>query len=202
MSMNLQDKWETARTSYDHKGCIPHEQLQDELAIATAFRLFNYLGEGATVLDLGCGNGKINDKPYEHYGYSYIDPVHTIYGCDVINYPDYPGKQFVIGNAEALPFEDNLFNAVCIKSALDHILNPDKMFKESIRVLKPHGSLFICQAIFHEYPGMVKSRHPHHIYDYSIAAIVQLYQYGGYVIRRIKVASQYIWMFEGVKPNA
>ena len=198
--MTLQDKWEAAKISYEKKEAIKQEDdLRDDLALGATFSAFNYLGKGFKVLDLGCGNGRLNGKPVEYYGYSYINPIHDIYGCDVIDYPDYPGVSFTLAKAESLPFSNGAFDAVCIQSALDHMLEPVVVFKECYRVLNPDGKLFICQGILHEYPGLAVSHHKHHIYDYSISAVVQLYQISGFLIKRIKIASQYMWMFEGVK---
>ena len=121
--MNIQDKWEAAKVSFDNKKYVNADDLRNSLAIAAVFKSFNYLGQGFTVLDLGCGNGTINGKRYEHYGFHYIDPVHTVYGCDVIAYPDYPGEKFVLGNAEALPFEGSFFDGfkICFSFRLDCI---------------------------------------------------------------------------------
>lgn len=48
-------------------------------------------------------------------------------------------------NAEALPFTDNYFNAVCVSFGLRNMTNKDIALKEMYRVLKPGGSLFVLE---------------------------------------------------------
>lgn len=45
-------------------------------------------------------------------------------------------------NAEYLPFEDNVFNAIFILGSLHHMDNPAKAFKECMRVAKKNS--YIC----------------------------------------------------------
>lgn len=48
-------------------------------------------------------------------------------------------------NAEALPFLDNYFNAVCVSFGLRNMTNKDIALKEMCRVLKPGGVLFVLE---------------------------------------------------------
>lgn len=50
---------------------------------------------------------------------------------------------FVMGNAEALPYEDGTFDLVITRLSLHHFVNPETPFKEMERVLKKGGRLVI-----------------------------------------------------------
>lgn len=49
----------------------------------------------------------------------------------------------LLGSAEALPFEDNVFDAVFTSRSLHEWLNPCAIFAELWRVLKPGGRLYV-----------------------------------------------------------
>lgn len=42
-----------------------------------------------------------------------------------------------------MPFDDNYFDLITMLAVLEHIENPDDMFKEIYRVLKPNGNLIL-----------------------------------------------------------
>ena len=50
---------------------------------------------------------------------------------------------WVVGDAMALPFEDNTFDMATAYSCLDHLINYDDFFAEAYRVLKPGGILYV-----------------------------------------------------------
>jgi ubiquinone/menaquinone biosynthesis C-methylase UbiE len=51
--------------------------------------------------------------------------------------------EHVLGSAEAIPFEDNVFGAVFTSRSLHEWLNPCMIFTELWRVLKPGGRLYV-----------------------------------------------------------
>lgn len=89
------------------------------------------------VLDAGGGDGKYK---------SIINESATEYICLDIK----EGNNVdVVGSVLDMPFQDNSFDTVVCNQVLEHIKEPEKLFSESCRVLKP-GGYFICTAPFLE----------------------------------------------------
>ena len=52
---------------------------------------------------------------------------------------------YIIGNAEALPFGDAVFDVVATRLSFHHFRNPETVMREMIRVLKPYSrNRLIC----------------------------------------------------------
>jgi len=98
--------------------------------------------------------------------------LRDVYYENVVNYEivDYDTTD-VIGLGEALPFEDNVFDAVISIAVLEHVRNPFACAAEIIRVLKPGGEL-VCSVPFlqplHGYP--------HHYYNMTTQGLRALFE--------------------------
>ncbi len=51
--------------------------------------------------------------------------------------------RFVVGDAEALPFEPQSFDAVLCSNSFHHYPHPERFFAEAARVLRPGGRLIL-----------------------------------------------------------
>jgi SAM-dependent methyltransferase len=85
------------------------------------------LKEGSKILDIGSGNRKISFKDK------------TMFSFDQINYK----LVEVVGNAEALPFRDTVFDAILLQQVLEHVRSPIQILEEANRVLKKNGRIYI-----------------------------------------------------------
>ena len=63
---------------------------------------------------------------------------------------------YLIANAEELPFKDNTFDSVVITLTLCAIENQEKALKEVYRVLKPGGKLYFIEHVIPEEQHYVK----------------------------------------------
>jgi len=92
---------------------------------------------GKKVIDIGCGYGR-NRLIVEKAGGEWV-------GVE----PFEGGAHTVIGDAEDLPFEDEIFDIAIMDAVLEHIPNVGKAFEEVARILKPGGK-FIGYVAFME----------------------------------------------------
>jgi len=96
--------------------------------------------EKAKVLDIGAGTGmlcKFGHACRDDLEYIAVDPAEGM-----LKY----AKAYVeihIAAAEALPFDDNSFDMAMMGESLHHFRDVDEALKETVRVLKHGGRLFI-----------------------------------------------------------
>lgn len=108
---------------------------------------FNYLNKGSSVLEIGCGGG-IESLRLSELGMN-------IYVSDIsvgmvkkaksvlTNTKENNLINFLVCDAEELPFGDNSIDSILIVASLHHLPNPKAFFLEADRVLKPNGLLVI-----------------------------------------------------------
>ncbi len=115
-------------------------------------RLLHYveLSESARILDLGCGTGRLLDRLANQFP--------TLYGMGLDLSPEMlrqarqrnrhrPRLIYQQGNAEALPFADNQFDAVFNSLSFLHYPKPNQVFAEVHRVLQPNGKFYLADPI-------------------------------------------------------
>ncbi|MCQ1538970.1 methyltransferase domain-containing protein [Methanocalculus taiwanensis] len=105
------------------------------------------------LLDLGCGTGL------------FIDHYHTLGGCAVgldispgmvgMARLRCPESEFLVGTADVLPFDDEIFDSVASLLAFTYLHDPEAMLRESYRILKPGGRIAICALSWNMLTWMV-----------------------------------------------
>jgi len=86
----------------------------------------------ALVLDLGCATGSFPREATQA----------TVVRFDR-DRPGHAPERFVQGDAAALPFADNTFDAIVSNHSLEHLDHLDASLREIGRVMRPHGALFV-----------------------------------------------------------
>jgi ubiquinone/menaquinone biosynthesis C-methylase UbiE len=126
---------------YDRVACI--YDLRYDTASGKVYHrhicrhMLDWLPRGKLLLDLGCGTGLFMRRYGEQGG--------TAIGLDISRgmvraaREQAGGFEYLVGNAEALPFRDRTFDAVSCMLAFSYLENPGWMLGEAFRVLKPGG---------------------------------------------------------------
>lgn len=98
---------------------------------------------GERILDLAAGTGT-STEPLRKAG---ADPVACDFspGMIEVGRKRYPQLTFVQGDALALPFADEEFDAVTISFGLRNVNDTAKALREMHRVTKPGGRIVICE---------------------------------------------------------
>ncbi|MBQ7470242.1 MAG: class I SAM-dependent methyltransferase [Pseudobutyrivibrio sp.] len=96
------------------------------------------------LLDCGCGTGPMISLLYENdssKNYTGLDITPKM--IEVAKNKNLEGVNWVVGDCENLPFEENSFDAIICSNSFHHYPNPQKFFNSAKRVLKPGGRLIL-----------------------------------------------------------
>jgi len=107
-----------------------------------------------SVLDIGGGDGQhVPFLSSEFSNYTILDLLdHSEKLNPAINEQDLSKVNFVVGDAEKLPFEDNSFDRIILTCVLHHVDSPANVLNECRRVIRDGGVLSIYLP---NDPGMV-----------------------------------------------
>ena len=98
---------------------------------------------GELILDLAAGTGT-SSAPIEAAGARVVACDFSVGMLQQGQRQD-PGRVFVAGDALALPFPDEAFDAATISFGLRNIVDPVAGLKEILRVTRPGGRLVVCE---------------------------------------------------------
>mgnify|MGYP005795672335 CR=1 FL=1 len=98
---------------------------------------------GQRVLDLAAGTGT-SSVPYAEAGIDVV-PCDFSEGMVAVGKQRRPDLPFVVGDATALPFADDTFDAVTISFGLRNVVNTARGLAEMFRVAKPGGRVVVCE---------------------------------------------------------
>lgn len=130
------------RKQYDNGITVDFSLNQKEQNQINREVMYEFVGEslsGKKVLDLCCGDG-IDANHYKAIGAT-VHGIDASEGLIGIAKKQYPGIDFQVGFAEALPYEDNSFDMILSKYAIMTSSDMNPIFSEINRVLKPGGTV-------------------------------------------------------------
>lgn len=90
--------------------------------------MHKYIHDANTILDVGCGNG--------YWLNTIINPNLKKIGCDITNRLIFDGIDYIKGEVENLPFDDDSIDIVTCHHTLEHIPLLEKAISELKRVAK------------------------------------------------------------------
>jgi SAM-dependent methyltransferase len=113
--------------------------------------------KGKDVLDLGCGYGG-RTVHYGELGAGYVAgnevrPEAVEEGAEFARFKNLNNVEFFLAPAEKLPFADDRFDIVLSSDVFEHVENFEQSLRESLRVLKPGGTLYAVFPPFYNATG-------------------------------------------------
>ena len=117
-----------------------------------------YARRGDVMLDAGCGSGRVFQ-----YHFDEAQRPRLIFGVDMTDEPK--GNKNIDAAARAdlgaLPFADNTFDIAISSHVAEHLTQPERVFAELSRVLKPGGRLLILTPNRWHYVTISSALLPH-----------------------------------------
>ncbi len=97
-----------------------------------------------TLLDCGCGTAPMISLLYDKYPEKHYTGIDLTPGMiEAAKAKNIPGAEFIVGDCENLPFEENSFDAIICCQSFHHYPNVQDFFNSVYRVLKPGGRLIL-----------------------------------------------------------
>ncbi|MDQ7727569.1 methyltransferase domain-containing protein [Halomonas sp. SpR8] len=153
------------------------------------------------VLDIGAGlGGLMRQGAALGFQLTGLDITHGFSALNKalssrVNQPAAPLLTWVTGNASALPFADNSFDAVLFQHSLMNMADAAKAITETRRVLRPGG-----QVVMHEVvsgPNVAQLRYPvpwatstEHSHLITLVELTRLLEAGGFTVEHAEDWSQ------------
>ena len=142
-----------------------------------------------SVLDIATGTGDLAIKYAKHTNASQIVGLDLSDGMlsvarKKIENSDLGNKlEFIQGDSEALPFEDNSFDAISVSFGIRNFENLEKGLSEIIRVLKPNGLFVILET---SVPAKTPFKQGYYMYTKFVLPLI------GKIFSKDKVAYAYL----------
>ena len=125
--------------------------------LAVPFVEWTGVTTGHSVLDVGCGPGALTDALVQRLGASAVSAFDPSPPFVAECTRRYPGVDVRNGRAEAIPFDDDQFDAAIAQLVLHFVTAPNDAAAEMRRVVRPGGLVAACVWDFDE--GMQMLRH-------------------------------------------
>jgi len=128
-------------------------------------KIGSILKDSDTILDAGCGRTapilrKFAGKAQILIGVDLEDPTENIQEV-----------KYIKGNISSIDIPENSIDVVISRAVLEHILDPDAVFKEISRVLKPGGSFIFLAPNLGDYVSLISKIIPNRFHKHIVSIV-------------------------------
>jgi len=116
-----------------------------------SYSSLNLINKGSYILDIGCGLGEdclelaeLTGEQGKVVGID-ISNIITKEATNVSITHKINNVRYQTMDAHQLEYQDNVFDIVCIKRSLQHMVSPQNVLSEALRVLKNNGLIIIIE---------------------------------------------------------
>jgi SAM-dependent methyltransferase len=139
-----------------------HDSLYREL-------IRKYLKPGQRVLDAGCGR-------YLRFCKELSDTA-TVVGIDldtIFDTNNHSAPFAIRGDLGWLPFPSGHFDMVISRSVVEHLDEPERVFREFSRVLRPGGKVVVITPNKYDYVSVIAALTPYRVHRALVSRIFQV----------------------------
>ncbi len=116
-------------------------------------RLQQLAKPGMTILDAGCGHTAPNLQMLRASGAKLI-------GVDLVPLDPQEGMELIVGDLGHIPLTDGSVDLMYSRSVMEHVVDPDAVYGEAARLLKPGGRWIFLTANRWDYVSLVSRLTP------------------------------------------
>jgi len=85
-----------------------------------------------------------------------------------------PNLAYLNADVTALPFADETFDSVIAYEIIEHLHNPEDMLRETRRVLRNQGLLYVSTPNIERHYEKITVRNPYHLTDFTLLTFTHL----------------------------
>jgi SAM-dependent methyltransferase len=128
-------------------------------------RVDTLLWPDAVLLDAGCGR----TAPVLR---KYLGKVHRLIGVELVSFTDVvPGIETYNADLARLPLETGSVDVIMSRSVFEHLTDPEAVYREFARVLRPEGAVVFLTANMWDYGTMVARLVPNRFHGAIVKSV-------------------------------
>jgi 2-polyprenyl-3-methyl-5-hydroxy-6-metoxy-1,4-benzoquinol methylase len=139
------------------------------------------------VLDVGCGQGHITNALLAALPGADVSGADYSMSAVAYAHRHFPGIDFVVADAHALPYGPEYFDVVVCNNLWEHVADPVLLLGRMLRVLRPGGRVVVSTPSRYRLRNLVRVvlgkpvalMSPHHVTEYSVGQVLEQLRFGG-----------------------